>query len=110
MDISAEGYRDIFEMTDIYSRAIETVTVGERSYALFISPVRYRMVLSITQNGPNIDGGDDKGETPLTNAVQVSDLPLEDQPVEVPRPSSLIAPTPSPTPDEGNSEEETPSE
>ena len=110
LDISAEGYRDIFEMTDIYSRAIETVTVGERSYALFISPVRYRMVLSITQNGPNIDGGDDKGETPLTNAVQVSDLPLEDQPVEVPRPSSLIAPTPSPTPDEGNSEEETPSE
>ena len=60
LDISAEGYRDIYEMTDIYSRAIETVTVDDRSYALFISPVRYRMVLSITQNGPNTDGGDDK--------------------------------------------------
>lgn len=66
LDISAEGYRDIYEMTDIYSRAIETVTVDDRSYALFISRVRYRMVLSITQNGPNTDGGDDKGDTPAS--------------------------------------------
>ena len=48
LDISAEGYRDIYEMTDIYSRAIETVTVDDRSYALFISRVRYRMVLSLS--------------------------------------------------------------
>ncbi|MCQ4954120.1 glucosaminidase domain-containing protein [Holdemania filiformis] len=110
LDISAEGYRDIYEMTDIYSRAIETVTVDDRSYALFISPVRYRMVLSITQNGPNTDGGDDKGDTPPANAVQASELPVEDQPVEVPRPSSLVVPTPSATPGGENNEDETPAE
>ena len=110
LDISAEGYRDIYEMTDIYSRAIETVTVDDRSYALFISRVRYRMVLSITQNGPNTDGGDDKGDTPPANAVQASELPVEDQPVEAPRPSSLVVPTPSATPDGENNEDETPAE
>ena len=110
MDISAEGYRDIYEMTDIYSRAIETVTVDDRSYALFISRVRYRMVLSITQNGPNTDGGDDKGDTPPANAVQASELPVEDQTVEAPRPSSLVDTTPSATPDGENNEDETPAE
>ncbi len=110
LDISAEGYRDIYEMTDIYSRTIETVTVDDRSYALFISPVRYRMVLSITQNGPNTEGGDDKIDTPPANAVQASELPVEDQPVEGPRPSSLVVPTPSATPGGENNEDETPAE
>ncbi|MFR0978779.1 MAG: hypothetical protein ACLSFJ_04845 [Holdemania filiformis] len=60
--------------------------------------------------GPNTDGGDDKGDTPPANAVQASELPVEDQPVEVPRPSSLVVPTPSATPGGENNEDETPAE